>query len=291
MIKFMIFGMLIFTLIGPKSAFSQEADSTIYKVETRDGNIFFGVIISETDELLVIETKDIGNIELQKSKIKSLKPIDSKRIKNGAYWFENPQSTRYLFGTNAIGLKAGEGYYQNTWVFFNNVNYGITKNFSLGAGLVPLFLFGAGATPLWVMPKVSIPVMHTNLYASVGGLFGGAIGDGESLGVGMAYGVLSYGNRDSNLTFGMGFGYADGEWADIPIFTISGMHRIKQKLYLVSENYFVVVDGESLALMSAALRWAPENFAVDFGLIRPSDVGGEFIGAPWLGVSIPFGGE
>jgi len=41
------------------------------------------------------------------------------------------------------------------------------------------------------------------------------------------------------------------------------------------------------------LRWAPENFAVDFGLFRPyvvgESIGGGFIGVPWLGVTLPFG--
>ncbi|MAO64462.1 MAG: hypothetical protein CL666_05635 [Balneola sp.] len=215
--------------------------------------------------------------------------MDHDRIKNGEVWFENPHSTRYLFSTNGIGLKKGEGYYQNTWIFFNNVNYGITHNFSLGGGLIPTFLFGTTAVPIWIMPKASIPLVKDNLHAAVGGLFGGVVGGGESFGLGLAYGVLTYGNTDNNLTFGMGYGYADGTWADIPIFTLSGMVRIKEKLYLISENYFVSADGSGIGLLSAALRWSPDNFAVDFGLIRPTDIGGEFIGAPWLGISIPFG--
>ncbi len=35
--------------------------------------------------------------------------------------------------------------------------------------------------------------------------------------------------------------------------------------------------------------WSSENFAVDFALVRPGGIGIDFIGFPWLGVTIPFG--
>lgn len=268
---------------------AQDVDQEYVKVEMQNGSVYIGVVVSEDDTTLVLRTEDIGEIRIDKSNIKHRNSIDPDKIENGEAWFENPNSTRYLFATNGLGLKKGEGYYQNTWIFFNNVNYGVTQNFSLGGGLIPTFLFGTTAVPIWVMPKASIPLVKDNLHAAVGGLFGGVVGDGESFGLGLAYGVLTYGNTDNNLTFGMGYGYADGTWADIPIFTLSGMYRIKEKLYLISENYFVVADGESVGMLSGALRWSPDNFAVDFGLIRPTDIGLDFIGVPWLGVSIPFG--
>jgi hypothetical protein len=277
-------------VLTTETGFAQDSDSSMVRIEMADGNIFFGKILSETDTVLILQTEAIGEIELKKNKIKRRDYIDPTRIKNGDYWFENPHSTRYLFATNGLGLKKGEGYYQNTWIFFNNLNFGITDNISLGGGIVPTFLFGVSATPIWVLPKVSIPLANNKLHAAVGGLFGGVIGGGvDSFGAGLAYGVLTYGNRDHNATVGIGFGYGGGEWGRIPIFTISGMTRVKKKLYLISENYFFTSDGGGLGMISAALRWSPENFAVDFGLIRPTEVGGEFIGAPWLGVSIPLG--
>lgn len=284
-----IFFLSVILLLSFQFSLAQDANQEYVKVEMQNGSVYIGVVVSEDDTTLVLRTDDIGEIRIDKSKIKRRESIDPESIKNGEVWFENPHSTRYLFATNGLGLRKGEGYYQNTWIFFNNVNYGVTQNFSLGGGLIPTFLFGTSAVPIWIMPKASIPLVKGDLHAAVGGLFGGVVGGGESFGLGLAYGVLTYGNRDNNLSFGMGYGYADGTWADIPIFTLSGMYRIKRTLYVISENYFVVVDGESIGMLSAALRWSPENFAVDFGLIRPTDIGLSFIGGPWLGVSIPFG--
>jgi len=289
MVKYIFFGFCLWGLNLSSPAYAQQPDSVLYRIEMKDGNIFFGHIVSENELVIVFQTEEVGEVKLQKNRIKSIRAIDDRRLKDGEYWFRNPHATRYLFGTNGIGLGKGEGYYQNTWVFFNNVNYGITKNFSLGGGIIPTFLFGTTAIPMWIIPKVSIPVVHDNLHLAVGGIFGGVLGEGESIGLGIAYGVVTYGNADDNLTFGMGYGYADGTWADTPIFTLNGMHRFKSELYLITENYVVMAEGDVLGAISIALRWSPENFAVDFGLVRPTDVEGEFIGAPWLGVTIPFG--
>lgn len=261
---------------------------SVYRIVTKDGNIFIGTLVSENDQEITLQTDQIGRITIQRSDIRKMEQIDPKQVNDGEYWHENPQSTRYLFSTNALGLRKGEGYYQNTWVFFNNVNFGVTDHISLGGGLIPTFLFGSGSVPVWIMPKVSIPIANESLHIAAGGLFGGVLGE-ENAGLGLVYGTATVGNRDNNLSFGLGYGYADGRWADIPFINVSGMYRLSRNTFFISENYFVIADGETFGVLSVALRWAPENFAVDFGLLRPTDVGGELIGIPWLGVTIPFG--
>lgn len=265
----------------------QAQDATYYRIVTTDGNKFIGTLVSQDDAQVVLNTSDLGEVTIQRSNIKSMETIEPSRIKNGDYWYENPHATRYLFSTNAIGLKPGEGYYQNTWIFFNNVNVGVTKNISLGGGLVPTFLFGTSSVPVWLMPKVSIPIAQDNLHIAAGGLFGGIIGE-DSFGLGLAYGVLTYGNTDKNITVGLGYGYGDGQWSKTPLININGMYRLTKTLYLVSENYFISVGDESTGIISLAGRWAPENFSIDFGLVRPTE-DGEYIGLPWLGFTVPFG--
>ena len=268
-------------------------DNSVVRVVTKDGNVYVGTVLSENDENLVLMENNIGRITIPKSNIKSISEVDPDQLKDGEFWHDNPAGTRYLFSTSAMNLKKGEGYYQNTWIFFNNVNYGVSNNFSIGAGLIPTFLFGSGATPVWLLPKVSLPISNENLHIAAGGMFGGVIGDGESFGLGLAYGNVTVGNLDNNVTFGIGFGYGDGEWSDVPLFNFNGMTRLNRTVYLITENYMISVGGETAGFLSAALRWAPENFAVDFGLFRPyvvgESIGGGFIGVPWLGVTLPFG--
>jgi hypothetical protein len=168
------------------------------------------------------------------------------------------------------------------------VNYGVSDHFSMGGGTVPVFLFGASAIPIWFLPKVSVSTPRDNLHLAGGAVLGGVLGAGEDIGLGLVYGSATVGGRDRNATIGLGYGYTDGEFSDTPAINVSGMTRVSRTVYLLTENYFFpAVEGANL--VSVGVRWAPENFAVDFALFRPlgPDIDG-FVALPWLGVTIPF---
>ncbi len=278
-------------LLAPLPAHAQDADSTdappLYRVETTDGQTLLGTIVSESDDTVVLDTRGVGVVRLPRAEIERMTRVDPDHFRDGTYWYPNPQSTRYLFAPNALGLPRGEGYYQNTWILLNNVNYGLSENLSVGAGTVPVFLFGVDALPLWVLPKVSVSGPQDRYHVAGGAVLGGVLGrDGG--GTGLLYSSATVGSRDDNLTLGVGYGYTDGSLAETPLFNISGMTRISPSFYLLSENYVIPGD-EGGTLISAGLRWAPENFAVDFALVRPLSESLDIVGLPWLGVTIPFG--
>ena len=280
-------------LLVPLASHAQAPDSTadapLYRIETSDGQTLIGTIVSDTDDTVVLDSRGVGVVRLPRAEIERMTRVDPDQLRDGEYWYPNPQSTRYLFAPNALGLPRGQGYYQNTWILLNNVNYGVSENFSVGAGTIPIFLFGAEALPLWVLPKVSVSGPQEQFHFAGGAVLGGILGsDGGS--AGLLYGSATVGSRDHNATFGVGYGYTNGSLAETPLFNISGMTRISPSFYLLSENY-VIPGPEGTTLISAGLRWAPENFAVDFALVRPlsEDLDG-VVGLPWLGVTIPFGG-
>jgi hypothetical protein len=281
-------GLAIWSGTGP--VYAQEADSleTTYRVETKDGTTVVGTLVSETEAEVVLKTKELGTVTIKRADIKRMEDVGADRFQEGEYWFRNPQSTRYLFAPNALGLPKGDGYYQNTWILFNNVNYGVSDHFSMGGGTVPVFLFGASAIPIWFLPKVSVSTPRDNLHLAGGAVLGGVLGAGEDIGLGLVYGSATVGGRDRNATIGLGYGYTDGEFSDTPAINVSGMTRVSRTVYLLTENYFFpAVEGANL--VSVGVRWAPENFAVDFALFRPlgPDIDG-FVALPWLGVTIPF---
>lgn len=281
--------LLLFCFFLVVNVFELQAQnqSVFYKVVTINKQTFVGELISEDDESITLRTESLNRLTIDRENIRSIEEISPDRIKNGVYWFENPQSTRYFFSPNAIGLGKGRGYYQNTWVLFNNVNYGVSNNFSIGGGLIPLFLFGTAETPVWLLPKVSVPIVSEKFYVGGGAMIGGIVGaDTEALGI--LYGVGTFGNRDKNLSVSLGYGYVGSDISNTPVVNISGLIRTGRKFYLLTENYFVPGVDES-GIISAGFRWAPESFAMDFGLFRPLIDAGSFIGIPWLGVTIPFG--
>lgn len=272
---------------SPLHAQEQSPQKEMYRVETVEGEVLIGTLVSETDEAVVISTRRFGEVSIERTSIERIEKIDPSRLRDGEYWFPNPQSTRYFFTTNALSIPKGEGYYQNTWVLLNNVNYGVSDNFSIGAGTVPVFLFGADALPIWVLPKISISTPQNNVHLAAGAVLGGVIAE-ESVGVGLLYGTTTVGSRDHNATLGIGYGYAGDNLSDTPAVNVSGMTRVSKTFYLLSENY-VFPGSEATGILSVGARWAPENFAVDFGLFRPLAEADGFIAFPWLGVTIPFG--
>jgi hypothetical protein len=271
-------------------SYSQEASesSSIWLVETRDGNSFTGSIVNQDSIHLTLMTDIYGTVRIPLAQLKTKKLLENTNLIGGEYWFSNPHATRYFFMTNGYSLRQGEAYYQNTWIMFNQISYGITNHVTIGAGVVPLFLFAGAPTPAWITPKVAIPIVKDKFNVSAGMILGHIIGEGESFGIG--YGDFTLGNRDKNLTFGAGWAFAGGEWANSPTLTLSGMTRVGRKTYLLTENYYIGIEGFSLAILSAGGRSVQKRLAVDYGLIFPlsSDLG-TFVAVPWLGITIPMG--
>ncbi len=261
---------------------------SLWQVETRDGNVYYGSIISQSQEVMRLETERLGVIELAVEDIKNVREIRPEELKDGKVWPSNVQATRYFIAPNAFGLRKGEAYYQNGLIFFNQASVGITDNFSMGVGMVPLFLFAGAPTPIWITPKFSVPIKENKLNVGGGALIGTVAG--EDVGAfGLAYGVVTVGDRNKNLNLGLGYGFADGEWGDLPLIHIGGMIRLSEKGYLLSENYLITTGGEAAGLFSVGGRTLWNRFSLDYGLFIPIGAGGEFFALPWVGFVIPLG--
>lgn len=281
--------LIVFFIAFSHLSKSQTAtDTSIIRIETLDGNEFLGEIVSQDSLSIKLKTQTLGEITISKRDIKFREKIDVQQIKSGKYWFGNPQSTRYFWSPNGYGLKKGEGYYQNIWVLWNQFAYGVTDNFSIGGGIIPIFLFGGGSTPVFLTPKISIPVKKDKINLAVGGLFGTVLGESES-GFGILYGLSTFGTPDNNVTVGLGYGYAAGEWASSPLININGMFRITSRGYFITENYYINIGDEGFVLFMLGGRWIIKDAALDYGLVIPAGDIGAFVAIPWIGFTIPFG--
>lgn len=265
-----------------------QTDSSLVRIQTIDGNEFVGSILSQNESMIILKTKNLGEITISKNDIKSQQEVQAQQIKDGKLWFANPQSTRYFWSPNGYGLKKGEGYYQNIWVLWNQFALGVTDNFSIGGAVVPLFLFGGAPTPVFITPKVSIPIQKDKFNLGAGALIGTVLGESES-GFGIVYGISTFGTPDNNVSLGLGYGFAFGEWANSPMININGMFRVGSRAYIITENYYINAGGDGITMISVGGRWIIRQAALDFGFVVPVGDIGEFIAIPWLGFTIPFG--
>ncbi len=138
-------------------------DSAYVMVIQDNGNRYLGEILDSNSEEILINTREAGKLTLNKRTIKSVRIISNTQYDSGVWLTSHGINTRYFFGTNGYSLEKGTGYYQNTWVLFNQFSYGVSDNLSLGGGLIPLFLFNGTPTPFWGTIKYSLPLPSDNL--------------------------------------------------------------------------------------------------------------------------------
>lgn len=260
-------------------------DTSIHaQVKTTDGSRYIGKIITEGDTSITLSTQNVGEIAILKRHIKKIDRFDTSRMKDGKYWFENPNKTRNLFGPTGYNLEEGEGYYQNFMVLLNSFNVGITDNVSVGGGIIPIG-FGSGLGFIFT-PKFGIPVREDEFNAGGGLLYAHLWGEHA----GIVYGIGTYGNTDNNFTLGLGYGFANGEWTNYPIVTMSGMLRIDRKFGLVTENWIIPTEYETITIFTYGLRYISEGVTVDLCFLLTGEISDSFpIGFPIVGVMIPFG--
>jgi hypothetical protein len=267
------------------------ADSTAtYRIETKDGNNFIGNVIAEDSLTLILKTENFGEIKIDQANIKSIRVAkDVKRVGKG-FWLPNPQSSHYFLVPNGYGLEKGSAYYQNIWILYNQFIYGITDNFSVGVGTVPLFLFSVGtSSPFWIIPKVSIPLVKNKVNLATGAFLGTVLG-GDNASFGLIYGTSTFGSRDKNISLGLAYGFADDEWMNIPVINISGMVRTGPKGYFITENHLITADGETAVMISAGGRSIIRNVGLDYSLWVPVGPGMDsFVAVPFLGITVPIG--
>ncbi|MDZ4701656.1 MAG: hypothetical protein SH809_18235 [Rhodothermales bacterium] len=263
----------------------------VWRVVTRDGNEYVGKIVERSAGVIRLETDTIGIVSIPEETIVRMEAVDARRRDSGEIWAENPQSTRYFWGPNGYGLRKGEGYYQNVWIFFNQVSFGLSDFASLGVGIIPIFLWGADDVPIWVTPKLSFPVVPGEFNLGIGALAGTVLG--TSVGdeaAGIVYGIGTYGSRDRNISFGLGYGFAGDEWGRHPAITLSAMLRRGKRSYLLFENYFISTGDESVGLAMVGGRYIASRISIDYGGVVPIGSGVDrLIVAPWLALVVPFG--
>jgi len=100
-----ITAILILILVFPHTnSYSQElTDSTsLWEVETEDGNTFIGTIVDEDSSRIILLTEIYGRIQIPSAQIKTKELINKSNLIGGEFWFDNPHATRYFFMTMAM---------------------------------------------------------------------------------------------------------------------------------------------------------------------------------------------
>ena len=267
---------------------TQQPTRQRWLVETTDGTVLHGIFLGQSEAGIRLLTDVAGEVTIPMSKVKSFKVLDESNFKNGEYWFENPNATRYLFSPSAYSLRKGEAYFQNTYLFINSFNFGITDRFTLGVGFELLSLF-SGPPGFFVTPKYTVPISE-KVRAGAGLLYVNPSSfDDDFDGVGLGYGIVTYGNMDNNATLGLGYGYFGNSSDNRTVITLSGMRRVKRKVALVTENW-LVPNTSFKGVISYGIRTMGEKITVDLAFINNTEIAESIpIGLPYVDFVVKFG--
>jgi hypothetical protein len=114
----------------------------------------------------------------------------------------NPFSTRYSFTTNALPIKKKDNYYMlNLWG--PEFHVAVADNFNVGVMTTWI------GSPLALAAKYSITTKNPKLNFSVGEIIGNGGYIDPSAFISLSFGNVTFGDRDKNLTLGVGYGYFD----------------------------------------------------------------------------------
>lgn len=266
--------------------------SAMLVLVTVNKETYVGRMISIHNDTVQFESERTGLINIPRQKISRVElATGSQILKDGRVWGQHPKPTHYFWSPSGYGLSAGEVSYQNSLLVYNQINFGITDRFSIGAFAFPFFDLGENfLLPVLIAPKVAFPVVEDKLNLSGGALFGTVIGE-RRLNLALAYGSATYGNRSRNISLGIGYGGFGGKWSKAPSLSLSGLFRVSQKTSLLTENLLISTSKESedfgFLMIGARTIW-PKG-TLDYGLIFPVGLERAALFGPCFGFSLPLG--
>ena len=225
---------------------------------------------------------DLGIQTIAIGLIKEIEEIPVSLIKEGEYWFPNPNTTRLFFAPTGRMMKKGQGYFCDYYLFFPGVAWGITDNLTIGLGISLFPWLDFAEQIIYFTPKLGVAASRNVRFAT------GALivtipdwnNDDESHTVGILYGVSTLGSDDHNFTAGLGYGFADGELADKPMVMFGGEFRIARRAAFVTENWiFPELDNP---LISYGVRFFGEALSVDLALVTVTGEDAIVPGIPYI---------
>lgn len=265
--------------------------SAMLVLVTVNKETYIGRIISIHNDTVQFESERTGLVNIPRQKISRVELAAGNQIlRDRTVWRQHPKPTHYFWSPSGYGLSAGEVSYQNFLIVYNQINFGITDRFSMGAFLFPfLNPFSEDLLlPVLITPKVAFPVVEDKFNLSGGAILGTVFGE-RRLNIALAYGSATYGNRSRNISLGIGYGGFGGKWSKAPSLSLSGLFRVSQKTSLLTENLLISTSEESMYLgfLSIGARTIWPKGTLDYGVFFPVGLENAATFSPCLGFSLP----
>lgn len=209
--------------------------------------------------LMVHENNVITDINLYE--VATIRVVDRNYLNQPNYWFPNRLSNQYINNNSAFTSGSLKGNIQNIYILYLQATLGVSKYLDLSVGFaLPNHYPSIGA-------RIGNIKLSDNFYT--GGTFSYLHDKSNpyiNRSILKSYGLITYGNRNNNLTLGVGVRKGDRAQRISRSFQLNGMVRITEKKSLIVENSFDWTDklllGHGLMFRFFNLKWSLDLGAV-----------------------------
>lgn len=254
---------------GSVRAQTPGAAATVTRCELvlRDGSRLFGVVVSETESEVVLQTEAGATVTAKRTEIASLKKMTGLLV-DGQFLPPDPNATRLFFGPTGRSLEKGQAYFGVYEFVMPFVQVGVTDRFSIGGGTPLLFGLNEGDRPFWITPKLQL-LNRARTQVAVGTFqLLNAHGDGGGVG----YVVGTHGDTAGSFTMGAGLAYGN-EGGRAGVVMVGGERQVRRSLKLITENY-IWKGGKGMA--SGGIRFFGDRLSADLAIAVPIGAEGLF---------------
>ncbi|MBD3286189.1 hypothetical protein GF359_06650 [candidate division WOR-3 bacterium] len=257
--------------------------------EIKGGDVTFELVEPDADTVLALE------------EIEAIREVSAADIRNGKYWFPNPNASRIVIAQTGRTIPARHGYIADFEILLPLAAYGITNNLSIAAGgtIINRLTSYTSFAAFWILPKVGFDIGNKMAIAGGGGWIHALGVEEDFQDVGFLYGALTLGEPDACLTFGTGYGFSrsrhfqagqgyrhDIELPDVPGLLLGGEYRLSRQFSILSENYLIHDGEEFQPIMGYGVRAFGEKYSADIILYNVFGYSGlpAFPGIPFIGI-------
>lgn len=239
------------------------------------GNQVIGILKTITTDKYIIKNNLIGEVKF------AIDEVHISKYKNpysystsSKYSFDPPLPSINYLSETGFGLRKGEVYYQNVLLFGQKFGFGLSDNFSINGGFeLASPIFDGSAPAVLIAPKFTFNDVRSSIQFGVGANFVFLSNISSTSYVGSIYGIATFGDVNSNVTVGLGWGYDEFEIGDEPVLQLSGFLRLNNQLGLVLDSISTGIFDSFGTGASLMLRMMNRGFLLDVGILTDTSGG------------------
>lgn len=238
------------------------ATDEVVQIILNDNSTVTGKIL-EVDSNTVKISSENGIFLLRLIKIQEVKIINTDDFSSN--WYANPARNKLFITPSGRMLEPGSGYYQNTYIIFSTLSYGISEHFTVSGSISMIPSLGIRNQFFSLGVKVgsniskNISISGTASYYSIIDYSFGSI-----------YTAGTYSKGRGDLTAGLGMSFTR-EGNSSPILILGGQLRVSEGFAVISENVIFSDNFEQgLAIGSLGGRFIGKKIAADLGFFTGS---------------------